>query len=96
MCRTPKQLPWGLTSSATPREDNDGHNWTLLRFARRITDVTPGSTVVIGSSIGTYLGKVLAWDFEVSDTDPIVVLDLLPVTPSSVAEALARASSSAA
>jgi hypothetical protein len=50
----------------------------------------------MGSSIGNYLAKVVAWDFEVSEEDPIVVLDLLPVTPKSFAEALARAGSSAA
>ena len=55
-----------------------------------MSDVTPGSTVVMGSVIGRYLAKVVAWDFEVSDADPIVVLDLLPVTPKSVADALAR------
>ena len=58
------------------REDNDGYNWTLLSQARNVSDVTPGSTVVMGSVIGRYLAKVVAWDFEVSDTDPIVVLDL--------------------
>jgi hypothetical protein len=50
----------------------------------------------MGSVIGSYLAKVVAWDFEVSGTDPIVVLDLLPVTPRSVADALARAGSPAA
>jgi hypothetical protein len=50
----------------------------------------------MGSVIGSYLAKVVAWDFEVSGTDPIVVLDLLPVTPKSVADALARTGSPAA
>jgi hypothetical protein len=66
------------------RQDNDGFNWTRLRFARSVTDVAPGSTVVIGSAIGRYLAKVIAWDFEVSDEDPIVTLELLPVTPETV------------
>jgi hypothetical protein len=44
----------------------------------------------MGSSIGRYLAKVIAWDFEVSDDDPIVTLELLPVTPESVERALAR------
>jgi hypothetical protein len=61
-----------------------------------VTDVTTGSTVVMGSVIGKYVAKVVAWDFEVSDVDPIVVLDLMPVTPKSVAEALARTGSPAA
>jgi hypothetical protein len=78
------------------REDNDGYNWTLLSQARNVSDVTPGSTVVMGSVIGRYLAKVVAWDFEVSDTGPIVVLDLLPVTPKSVADALARTKAAAA
>jgi len=78
-------------------EDDDGYNRTVLSRARDVHDVTPGSTmVVVGSVIGIYLAKVVAWDFEVSDTDPIVVLDLLPVTPKSVADALARAGSAAA
>ena len=77
-------------------EDDDGYNWTVLSRARDVHDVTPGSTVVMGSVIGNYLAKVVAWDFEVSDTDPIVVLDLLPITPKSVADALSRAGSPAA
>jgi hypothetical protein len=62
-------------------EDDEGYNWTLLSRARTVTDVVPGSTVVMGSPIGRHLAKVVAWDFEVSESDPIVVLDLLPVTP---------------
>ena len=50
----------------------------------------------MGSIIGDYLAKVVAWDFEVSDEDPMVIMDLLPVTPKSVAEALARTGSPAA
>ena len=76
-------------------EDDDGYNWTVLSRARNVKDVTPGSTVVMGSVIGKYLAKVVAWDFEVSDEDPIVVLDLLPVTPKSVSDALARSKSPA-
>lgn len=63
------------------REDDDGYNWTRLRYARDVTDVTPASVVVMGSRIGKYLAKVVAWDFEVSDDDQIVTLDLLPVAP---------------
>ena len=66
------------------RQDNEGFNWTRLRLARTVTDVVPGSTVVIGSAIGRYLAKVIAWDFEVSAEDPIVTLELLPVTPETV------------
>ena len=72
------------------RQDNEGFNWTRLRMARSVTDIVPGSTVVIGSAIGRYLAKVIAWDFEVSEEDPIVTLQLLPVTPESVERALAR------
>jgi len=50
----------------------------------------------MGSRVGTYLAKVVAWDFEVSDDDPIVTLDLLPVTPDAVKRALARIRTSAA
>ena len=92
-----KALAMGVDIVGDPhREDNDGYNWTLLSQARNVSDVTPRSTVVMGSVIGRYLAKVVAWDFEVSDTDPIVVLDLLPVTPKSVADALARSKSPAA
>ena len=92
-----KALAMGVDIVGDPhREDNDGYNWSLLSQARNVSDVTPGSTVVMGSVIGRYLAKVVAWDFEVSDADPIVVLDLLPVTPKSVADALARSKSPAA
>ncbi len=93
----PKAVETGVDIISDPHaEDDDGYNWTVLRYARNVTDVTPGSTVVMGSVIGKYLAKVVAWDFEVSDEDPIVVLDLLPVTPKSVADALARGKSPAA
>ena len=78
------------------REDDDGYNWTRLSHARNVHDVTPGSAVVLGSGIGRYLAKVVAWDFEVSDDDPIVVLDLVPLRPDAVGRALARCSPSAA
>ena len=93
----PKALAMGVDIISDPHAENDeGYNWTVLSRARNVTDVVPGSTVVMGSSIGNYLAKVVAWAFEVSEEDPIVVLDLLPVTPKSFAEALARAGSSAA
>jgi hypothetical protein len=66
------------------REDDDGYNWTRLTYARNVRDVTPGSAVIVGSRIGNYLAKVVAWDFEVSDDDPIVVLDLIALRASSV------------
>jgi hypothetical protein len=72
------------------REDDDGNLWTLLRSARKVEDVVPGSAVVIGSHAGRWLARVLAWDFEVSDSDPIVTVELLPVSPDAVARALAR------
>lgn len=78
------------------REDDEGYNWTRLRYARNVNDVTPGSVVVLGGRVGTYLAKVVGWDFEVSDDDPIVTLDLLPVTPEAVQRALARSRTSAA
>lgn len=78
------------------REDDDGFNWTRLHDARKVEDVTPGSVVVVGSGIGTYLAKVVAWDIAVSDDDPIVTLDLLPVTPDAVRRALARSRTPAA
>jgi hypothetical protein len=59
------------------RKDDDGYNWTRLRFARAVADVLPGSTVIVGSVIGRYPAKVVAWDFEVSDDDPVVTLELL-------------------
>lgn len=50
----------------------------------------------MGSGIGNYLAKVVAWDFEASDDDPMVVLDLVPLTPQAVQAALARSRTSAA
>jgi hypothetical protein len=72
------------------REDDAGHNWAVLSDARRVEDLVPGSAVVMGSSIGRYLAKVIAWDFEVSDEDPIVTLELLPIRPSEVERLLGR------
>ncbi|MCL2395161.1 MAG: hypothetical protein FWD59_09445 [Micrococcales bacterium] len=90
----PGAAAMGVDIISDPHAENDeGFNWTLLSRSRNVSDVTPGATVVVGSTIGTYLAKVIAWDFEVSGTDPIVVLDLLPVTPKAVADALARAGS---
>lgn len=90
----PSATAIGVDIISDPHAENDeGFNWTLLSRSRNVTDVTPGATVVVGSNIGTYLAKVIAWDFEVSSTDPIVVLDLLPVTPKAVADALARTGS---
>ena len=87
----PDAVSMGVDIVGDPhREDDEGFNWTRLRFARNVADVVPGSAVVMGSSIGRYLAKVVAWDFEVSDDDPIVTLELLPVTPDSVEQALAR------
>lgn len=93
----PRAVEMGVDIVGDPhREDDDGYNWTRLRYARSVTDVVPGSVVVMGSRIGNYLAKVVAWDFEVSDDDPIVTLDLLPVTPDAVERALARRRTSAA
>lgn len=92
----PMAVEMGVDIISDPHaEDDDGYNWTVLSRARNVKDVTPGSTVLMGSVIGKYLAKVVAWDFEVSDEDPIVVLDLLPVTPKSVSDALARSKSPA-
>ncbi|SRR6266508_5849569 len=93
----PRAVEMGVDIVSDPhREDDDGYNWTRLRYARNVSDVVPGSVVIMGSRIGTYLAKVVAWDFEVSDEDPIVTLDLLPVTPEAVERALARSRTSAA
>lgn len=93
----PRAIEMGVDLVGDPhREDDEGYNWTRLRYARNVAEVTPGSVVVMGSRVGTYLAKVVAWDFEVSDDDPIVTLDLLPVTPEAVQRALARSRTSAA
>lgn len=41
------------------REDDEGYNWTRLRYARDVHEVTPGSVVVMGSRVGTYLARVV-------------------------------------
>jgi len=93
----PGALAAGVDLIGDPHHENDdGYNWTLLSCARNVADVVPGSAVVLGSDIGRYIAKVVAWDFEVSDDDPIVVLDLVPLTPQSVEEALERSKGSAA
>ena len=45
---------------------------------------------MIGSALGKWVAKVIAWDFDVSDDDPIVVLELLPIRPSKVRRVLAQ------
>ena len=92
----PKAVAMDVDIYGNPhRRDNDGYNWSLLSCARKVTDVVPGSAVIMGSIIGNYLAKVVAWDFEVSDEDPMVIMELLPVTPREVAKALARSASPA-
>ena len=56
----PEALEMGVDIIGDPhREDDDGHNWTRLRFARNVADVAPGSAVIMGSSVGRYLAKVV-------------------------------------
>jgi hypothetical protein len=87
----PRALEMGVDIVGDPhREDDAGHNWAVLSDARSVREVVPGSAVVLGSSIGRYLAKVVSWDFEVSDEDPIVTLELLPVRPSEVERLLGR------
>ncbi|MHB1446442.1 MAG: hypothetical protein ACYCTI_09715 [Acidimicrobiales bacterium] len=78
------------------REDDEGYIWTRLSRSRDVRVVVPGSAVVLGSDVGRYLGKVVAWDFEVSDTDPIVTLELVPVSVEAVEAALERTRTTAA
>jgi hypothetical protein len=93
----PLALELGVDIVADPnREDDDGFIWSRLRRARHVEDVLPGAAVVIGSDIGRWLAKVIAWDFEVSDDDPIVTLELLPVSVEAMEQALRRARISAA
>lgn len=92
-----KAVAGGVDIMGDPhRETDEGYNWTLLSRARNVADVVPGSAVVMGSGIGNYLAKVVAWDFEASDDDPMVVLDLVPLAPQAVEKALARTRTSAA
>lgn len=94
---SPKATALGVDIMGDPhRETDDGYNWTVLSRARNVADVVPGAAVVMGSGIGNYLAKVVAWDFEASDDDPMVVLDLVPLTPQAVEAALARSHTSAA
>lgn len=87
----PRAVDMGVDIVGDPhREDDDGHNWAVLSDARSVRDVVPGSAVVLGSSIGRYLARVVAWDFEVRDDDPIVTLDVVPVRPSEVERLLRR------
>jgi hypothetical protein len=87
----PRAVEMGVDIVGDPhREDDAGHNWAVLSDARSVREVVPGAAVVIGSSIGRYLAKVVSWDFEVSDEDPIVTLELLPVRPSEVERLLGR------
>jgi hypothetical protein len=58
------------------RETAEGYSWTLLSRAKHVADVVPGSAVVMGSAIGSYVAKVVAWDFEASNDDPMVVLEI--------------------
>lgn len=60
------------------REIDEGFNWTVLRRSRKVADVLPGSEIIIGSAIGTCPAEVVAWDFEASDYDPMVVLGIEP------------------
>lgn len=93
----PKAAELGVDLIGDPhREDDAGHNWALLSDARRVEDVVPGSAIIMGSSIGRYLAKVLAWDFEVNEDDPILTLELLPVRPSEVERLLGRSRTPAA
>ena len=81
----------GVDLVADPnREDDGGYVWTRLHTARDVRVVVPGAAVVIGSDVGEWVAKVIAWDFEVSDDDPIVTLEVVPLTPSALAAALAR------
>ena len=78
------------------REDDDGYIWSRLRRSRDVRDVVPGAAVVMGSDLGRYVAKVLSWDFEVSDDDPIVTMELVPLSPEALEKALARSGPSAA
>ena len=92
----PKAVASGVDIIGDPhRETDGGYNWTVLSRARNVADVVPGSAVVMGSAVGNYLAKVVAWDFEASDDDPMVVLDLVPLTPQAVEQALTRTRASA-
>jgi hypothetical protein len=56
----PRAVEVGVDIVGDPhREDEDGYNWTRLHYPRNVADVTPGSVVVMGSRVGTYLAKVV-------------------------------------
>src|SRR2546430_9357301 len=87
----PLAVELGVDLVADPnREDDEGYVWTSLHTARDVRVVVPGSAVVIGSDVGEWVAKVIAWDFEVSDDDPIVTLEVVPLTPTALAGALGR------
>ncbi len=51
----PLAIELGVDLVADPhREDDDGNVWTVLRSARSVADVTPGSAVVIGTHAGRW------------------------------------------
>src|ERR1700738_4084227 len=78
------------------RGDDDGYIWSRLRRSRNVRDVVPGAAVVMGSDIGRYVAKVISWDFEVDDDDPIVTMELVPLSPEALTVALYRNRPSAA
>jgi hypothetical protein len=81
----PRAVEMGVDLFGDPhRSDDAGHNWTRLSTARDVREVLPGAAVLLGSRIGRYLARVVAWEFDVSETDPVVVLDILPLRPSEV------------
>jgi hypothetical protein len=87
----PLAVELGVDLVADPnREDDDGYIWTRLHTARNSRVVTPGSAVVIGSDLGQWIARVISWDIEVSDDDPVVTLELVPLSPDALASALAR------
>lgn len=48
-----KAVAMGVDIMSDPHAENDeGYNWTLLSRARYVTDVVPGSAVIMGSGIG--------------------------------------------
>ena len=66
----PEAVALGVDIVSDPqREDDEGYNWTRLSHARTVADVVPSAAIVVGSSIGRYLARVVSWDFEVSDDD---------------------------
>lgn len=56
-------------------EDDEGFIYSMLSRARDARAVLPGETVVFGSRIGRWRGQVVAWDFEVSDEDPMILIE---------------------